>query len=164
MVVNEILIQPEPSTATQILGNLWMGSAPPIGLGVAQHFDHLVLCAKEYQLPPECFPGVEVIYAPMNDDGSPMTAEEMQIAIRAAGKVIRRLVDGRRVLSTCRQGRNRSGIIAALALCLGPPKLNPAKAVSKIRFARGPGAMVNKDFLWFLNEFCSRRGIRAPVL
>lgn len=141
-----------------------MGSAPPIGFGVAKYFDHLLLCAKEYQLPPECFPGVEVLYAPMNDDGSPMTAEEMQIAVRTAGKVIRRLMDGRRVLSTCRQGRNRSGIIAALALCLGPPKLPPPKAVSTIRLARGPGALVNKDFLWFLSKYCGRGQFKERVL
>lgn len=133
-----------------------MGNAPPIGLGVAQHFDHLVLCAMEYQLDPGLFPGVEVLHAPMNDDGSAMTPDEMRIAVRTAAKVINRLGAGRRVLVTCRAGRNRSGIVSALALCLGPPKFSPQKAVLQIRAARGPGAMVNQDFLWFLHKYCAR--------
>src|SRR5512135_379080 len=131
-----------------------MGSAPPIGYGVREHFDVLVLCAMEYQLPSECFPGVEVIHAPMNDDGTPMTRDEMEIAVRTAGKVIRHLCNKRRVLSTCRAGRNRSGIVSALALCLGPPKFSPQRAISRIKFARGPGAMVNPYFQDFLHRFC----------
>ena len=158
--MNDILLQSEPSTASHIYGNLWMGSAPPIGWGVAKHFDHLILSAIEYQLPNDCFPGVEVLNAPMNDNGSPMTISEMQIAVQTAGKVIRRLMDGRRVLVTCRQGRNRSGIITALSLCMGLPKMSPSQAINRIRQARGQGAMVNKYFVKFLHEFC----VRSKVL
>jgi protein-tyrosine phosphatase len=120
-----------------------------------EHFDHLVLCAMEYQLEPALFPGVNVIHAPMNDDGSPMTVDEMRIAVRTAGQVIRHLVSKERVLVTCMQGRNRSGIVTALALCLGPPKNSPSQAVARIRAARGPGAMRNQDFLWFLQKYCT---------
>jgi protein-tyrosine phosphatase len=148
-----LLLQAEPSTASRVLRNLWQGSAPPIGLGVAQHFDALVLCAKEYQLPPENFPGVNVLHAPMNDDGTPMTPEEMKIAVQTAGRVISLLVQGRRVLITCRQGRNRSGMISTLAMCLGPPKFTPEHAVMAVRAARGPGAMQNRYFLSFLKRY-----------
>jgi hypothetical protein len=158
---NQLLLQQEPATASKILGGLWMGSAPPIGLGVRQHFDCVVLCAMEYQLPPECFPGVEVIHAPMNDDGTPMTAEEMEIAVRTAGKVISRLVNKQRVLSTCRAGRNRSGIVCALALCMGPPKYTPQRAIARIQAARGPYAMRNSYFRNFLHQFCGPR-TQAP--
>jgi protein-tyrosine phosphatase len=131
-----------------------MGSAPPIGLGVAQHFQHLVLCAMEFQLPPELFPGVNVIYAPMNDDGkTPMSVEEMKIAVRTAKQVVDHLEHGDNVLVTCRQGRNRSGIVTALTLCMGPPQQTPQQAIARIRMARGYGAMRNRDFNSFLLRF-----------
>ena len=152
---NQLLIEAQPATASRILGNLWMGDAPPIGYGVKQYFDHLVLCAMEYQLDPALFPGVNVIHAPMNDDGSPMTVDEMKIAVRTAGQVIRHLKNKERVLVSCMQGRNRSGIVTALALCLGAKHM-PQQAVQRIRFARGPNAMKNRDFLWFLQKYCSR--------
>ncbi len=92
----------------------------------------------------------------MNDDGSPMTSNEMKIAICTAGKVINRLNAGGQVLVTCRQGRNRSGIVAALALCEGPHKFTYNLAVNRIRSARGPGALRNDYFLHFLQKFSNR--------
>jgi len=161
--VNQLLLQAAPATASRVLGNLWMGDAPPIGPGVAEHFDQLVLCAMEYQLNPAFFPGVDVVYAPMNDDGSPMTTDEMSIAVQTAGIVIRNLVQGRRVLVTCMQGRNRSGIVTALSMCMGPPQFLPSQAISRIRRARGPGAMQNTYFQRFLQKFYDYR-VKARAL
>jgi protein-tyrosine phosphatase len=157
-----IALESEPAIASQILKNLWMGNAPPIGWGVSGHFDDLVLCAKEYQLASECFPGVEVIHAPMNDDGTPMTSAERVIATKTAANVIRRLIGGRRVLVTCRAGRNRSGIVSALALCMGPYKYTPVQAVTTIRRARGQHAMVNPYFLEFLQQFHNQYFKQGP--
>jgi protein-tyrosine phosphatase len=139
--------------AFQVRDNLWIGSAPPIGTQVASKFDALVLAAMEYQCG-ECFPGVEVACAIMNDDGSPMTTEEKKEAVRTAGTVISWLSRGLRVLVTCRAGRNRSGLVVTLSLCKGPERMTPAQAIRAVRAVRGPGALSNADFVRFLYDYC----------
>lgn len=139
--------------ADKILDNLYMGSAPPTdSVDLSNDFDCLVLSAIEFQPPNHYYKGLDIHRALINDDGSPMTFQEMQYAIRASSYVIKRLNEGKRVLVTCWQGRNRSGIITALTLVFGYGK-NPQEAISMIRSARGPKAMGNDYFISFLNEF-----------
>jgi len=152
----QIVIFSRPATASRVSGNLWVGSAPPIGPGVSRSFDCLVLAAMEYQLDPCFFRGAEVLAAPLNDDGSPITRGEMATAVTAAGRVIARLKAGRRVLVTCHMGRNRSGLIAALALCMGPARKSSEEAIAAVRAARGPAALSNGYFTWFLRAYCDR--------
>lgn len=137
----------------QVRGNLWMGGAPPVGSIVSRHFDALALCAIEYQVP-NAFPGVETIAVPINDDGSPMTKQEMKSAVLAAGHVVSWLSAGKSVLVTCYAGLNRSGLVAAIALCKGPSPVRAAQAVRMIRDARGPNALRNDYFIKFLKEYC----------
>lgn len=76
----------------------------------------LVLCAAEWQPPERAFPGVGVLRCKLDDSGVPATEKEVCDA-RAAGKIVAYLVgEGRRVVVTCAQGRNRSGLVAALAV------------------------------------------------
>lgn len=146
-----------PSTASHVHGNLWMGGWPPPAWEVGRHFDCLVLCAREYQVP-ECFSGVQVALAVLDDDGSPMTREEQGEAVRAAGRVIRWLGQDLRVLVTCFAGLNRSGLVCSIALCRGPAGASPGQAVRAVRKARGPRAMSNPHFQRFLSAFCGPRG------
>ncbi len=157
-----LVIESGQSMASRIHDNLWMGNAPPVGDSVARHFQGLVLSAKEYQ-PVECFFGLEVMGVPLNDDGTPMTPKEKTLAVKAAGRVIRWLNDGKSVLVTCWAGRNRSGIIAALALCRGPAGLTPTAAVKMIRKARGDHAMRNEYFLRFLYGYCGSNSARSGI-
>jgi protein-tyrosine phosphatase len=154
--VNTLLLESTPAVAFRIHGNLWIGSAPPIGHTVAQHFDCLVLSAMEYPPHAGCFPRVETLSVSLNDDGSPMQKHEMAEAVRAAGKVISWLRARKRVLVTCHAGLNRSGVICALALCKGKG-MAPENAVNAIREARGPNALRNQYFLDFLSAYCSAR-------
>lgn len=154
--VDTLLLEAVPAVSFRVLGDLWIGSAPPIGHTVAQHFDCLVLSAVEYPPGPTCFPRVETLAVSLNDDGSPMRKQEAVEAVRAAGKVLAWLRGGKRVLVTCHAGLNRSGLICALVLCRGNG-MSPEKAVSTIREARGPNALRNQYFLDFLNAFCSVR-------
>ena len=109
-------------------GRLAQGSAPPIGVRLP--FDTVVLAAMEYQ--PD-LPGHDVLHAPL-DDGPPPTQDERALIRRSAHEVARRVRAGQRVLVTCWQGRNRSGVIAGLALVeLGVPG---AQAAAKIRRTR----------------------------
>lgn len=106
------------------------GSRPPVGVRLP--FDVIVLSAWEYQ--PE-MPGFEVLHVPLDDDPATPVSEEDRTRIQAtARRVARRIRAGRRVLVTCHQGRNRSGVIAGLALvALGVPG---AEAANRIRHLR----------------------------
>lgn len=106
-----------PIDADQIVPGLWQGSIPPLGDVLARHgFDVVVLCAVEWQFPSDMFKGVAVIHAPNNDDGSELTRNQLDTAIRAAKQVTSRIRDGQIVLSTCAVGMNRSGLVSALTL------------------------------------------------
>lgn len=101
--------------ATRIGPKLHQGSEPPQGSTLRRAgFDVVVLCAMEIQPPSSAFVGVEVLHYGI-DDG-PVTAELWSRAKRAARAVAHRIRKGKRVLVTCAQGRNRSGLVVALAL------------------------------------------------
>lgn len=103
--------------ADEVYPGLWQGSRPPEGpVLMGQGFAAVVLCAKEWQPQAKFFPGTEVIHAPNDDDFSRMpTREELQLAVTAARRVAQLLSAGQKVLVTCMQGRNRSGLVSALA-------------------------------------------------
>lgn len=109
---------------------LAQGSRPPVGVRLP--FEVIVLAAWEYQ--PE-MPGYEVMYVPLDDEFEEPVTREDRLRIRAAARAVaRRVRAGRRVLVTCHQGRNRSGVIAGLALVeLGVPR---NQAVRRIRALR----------------------------
>jgi len=120
--------------ANEITPRLFMGSVPPTGTEVAQSgFSLLVLCAlpSEYrhvyssklklQTNPQdirsLFPGVRVIVVSLDDNFITKPSKEEQLrAIQAASEVSKAVRAGQKVLVTCMQGRNRSGLVAALAL------------------------------------------------
>jgi protein-tyrosine phosphatase len=109
-------------------------------------FDMLVLCAMEYQLPAEGFPGVEVIYAPNDDDSEkPLTRDQLAIALRAARQAAGAIRQGKQVLVTCRMGWNRSGLVSALVLhfLTGVAGWKCIQAVKKAR----KNALGNPSFL-----------------
>lgn len=109
-------------------GLLAQGAAPPIGVELP--FDVVVLAAMEYQ--PD-LPGFTVLHVPLDDGPPPSHADRIRIR-GAARKVADYVRAGKRVLVTCWQGRNRSGVISGLALRdLGLPG---AQAAARIRRAR----------------------------
>lgn len=110
-------------------GLLAQGSKPPVG--VALPFDTIVLAAQEYQ--PD-MPGFEVIRVPLDDSGPPPTEQERALIYKTAPRIARRVRAGKRVLCTCWQGRNRSGVLAGLALVeLGVPGREAAQLIQRIR-------------------------------
>ena len=119
--------------AQEIHPGLWQGYWPPPGEWLARRgFSTLVLCAMEYQpphvVPPQIammagmraanpWPGIEVVYAPNDDDFDNKPSREIvKRAIKAARIVAARLAEDRKVLVTCWQGKNRSGLVSALGL------------------------------------------------
>ena len=162
--------------ATRIVPHLYQGAWPLAGDSLQKAgFKILVLCAREYQppheLPPEVeaaleglgamddlrqrwqdpFPGVVTIHAP-NDDNSrlPVERRDLAVALQAARKVSSAVKQRQNVLVTCWQGRNRSGLVSALALhmlmgCGG------AQAAEMVKRARR-GALTNSKFVELLDR------------
>jgi hypothetical protein len=126
-------------------GEIWQGNADS-ALRLHPSFDLLVLCAEEFQPDPRTFAAgsTAILYAP-NDDAKP-TPDQLRIAHAAADQVARTVMLGRRSLVTCLAGRNRSGLVSALALhmltgCGGRTAKN---VVRKNRL--GAAALTNRDF------------------
>ena len=127
-------------------GELWQGTYPPTGDALARlGFDVVVLAAEEYQPPAEKFEDVVVIHAP-NDDAPIQYGGDTALALRVSDKVARALHDGKKVLSTCAAGLNRSGLVSAFALLRVRPELSGKHVIEMIREARGPWACSNADF------------------
>jgi protein-tyrosine phosphatase len=119
-------------------------------------FQVLVLCAKELQPSASAYPGILVLHAPNDDrhvEHEPPTHQEIEIALRASCEVRRLLSLGKRVLVTCAQGRNRSGLVSGLVLVTNG--LSADEAVSLIRSKRR-NALSNTHFVR-----CLQRAERA---
>jgi hypothetical protein len=131
---------------------LYQGSYPKqVYAPAAVGFNVVVLCAEELQ--DGEFPGVPItMKVPLNDDGSPMRSDEWQRALVAGAQVAELVRRGARVLTTCAAGRNRSGLVNAIALYHLYPELSGAEIVRRIQVAR-PNALTNRYFagvLWRL--------------
>lgn len=141
--------------ATQIAPKLYQGSAPPPGNELrSRGFDVLVLCAEEIQPDAVHFPGVTVIYAPM-DDGFYVPEH---VAHPAAMKVARALRAGKRVLVTCAMGLNRSGLVTGLALWYAA-HWSGETCVARIQSNRR-GALFNNTFASYLKRLPARTTTR----
>ncbi len=148
--------------AAQVAGGLWIGSHPPYhghrcedhdrdyGADLGRYFDSVALCATGFQPPAEVYPGAEVIHAPFDDSLNP-TPEEIKQARSCARKVCKIIRSGRSCLVTCMAGRNRSGLVSALALAEASG-VHPGVAGEIVRKARGPLALTNHKFRELLNR------------
>lgn len=153
--------------AARVGPKLWIGSHPPVpghrcsthtteerarSVDLAKHgFDFLVLCAIEYQPAADAFPGVEVHHAPFDDDAAGLSEWQWQTAVEAAARTVDANRRGRRCLVTCFEGRNRSGLVTALALA-GLSGCTPGQACDLIRERRGPAALSNPAFRGLLQR------------
>jgi len=150
--------------ASRVAPGLWMGGAPAAGKLLA--FDRVFLCAWELpydELGPYPFgPRARVVRVPLDDSGRPPSAGEVRLAF-AASRAVARIyrTGGFRILVTCAQGRNRSGLVVALALLeLGA---SPKDAIGAVRQARGPHALSNAWFVKLIHEAAGRRFLRFPI-
>ena len=139
--------------ANRIAPKLYLGAVTAAHLAEARHFPVVVLCAQERQ-PPEVQPqaGIEVICCPIDDCA--ITPAIAQAAHNAALHVAARLRAGVRCLVTCQAGRNRSGLVAGLALRLngvdGPTAVQWIQERRRTPFGNGLG---NSSFADFVRTF-----------
>lgn len=142
--------------ATRLHRGLYMGSAPTTGNIVrALGFDVLVLCAEEYQLRSRNFPGVLVLHAPLDDDPTGVTPRDADTMFAAGREVAKHMSQGRKVLVTCMAGRNRSGVVSALALYFltGAPGVQIVRHIRRTRVGIDGGAsLTNPRFVELLRQ------------
>lgn len=138
--------------ASNIAPRLWIGARPPLDRSYPG-VDLIVLCAAEYQ--PRSFPHYDkaLLNCPIPDDAL-SKAEQSRVLI-AAQAVARELKDGGRVLVTCQQGKNRSALVACLALAQ-ITKATPEQLVDLVRKKRHPNALYNPHFREYLAAFRRR--------
>ena len=137
--------------ASPITRYLSVGGAPEPGFYGAR-FDVVVLVSKEYQPRTGDIQGVVVRRYPFDDSLTP-TRGDLRTAWEAATTVANDVMRGRRVLVTCSMGRNRSALVAALALHMvtGMSGERAMKEVQARRVDRlGVRALSNPAFRGFL--------------
>lgn len=130
---------------TRIAPHLYQGSRPAIGASVRRcGFDVLVLTAKEWQPPDSAYPGVSVLRVPLVDQNLPLTEQAWLAALGMSRRVALELADGKRVLTTCHAGLNRSGLVNVITL----HRLTGISGKKLVRYLRAtrPGALSNTHF------------------
>jgi hypothetical protein len=138
----------------EIVDGLYIGGAPVDNDAIDKQFDGLVLAAREFQdvFPVHKYPGTYVVHAPLDD--ARLSREDKVKALAAGLKVYELREAGKKVLSTCAKGVNRSALIAAISLIL--EGRTAKEAISLIRKKRKPvsGALplFNPHFVKFLYE------------
>ncbi len=97
-------------------GSLWQGGADDVTSSAG--YDVIILCADEFQPARHIIAtkDMEVVHAPNDDSEKPLTREQLTTAIAASRVAASRFRDGKKVLISCMQGRNRSGLVTALTL------------------------------------------------
>lgn len=131
--------------------DLWIGSLPPAGTFLRRAgFEALVLCAEEYQPEASQFHGLEVRHAPFSDDQERGLDEaQLRTALSAAEWTAGELLKRKRCLVTCHAGRNRSGLVCALALSRATG-ISTTAAADRVKHARR-GSLTNTFFVDLLN-------------
>ena len=142
--------------AQRIAPKLWVGSAPDEA--ACAGFDVVVLCALEYQ--PKGLPVKYVIHASIDDNFEP-TTQDLHTADTVASLVNMHRGVGRRVLVTCMEGRNRSAMVAALALVKQglPGHVAVAEVRRKRKHPEGKSILFNPAFVRFI-EFVGKQTVR----
>ena len=131
--------------ASPIVPGLWQGSAPTSVADLRQHgIDLLVLCAVEIQPSDAALRGISFMRVPLTDDGR-MPDAEWDLAFESGCVVAQLVREGHQVLVTCAMGRNRSGLVSAIALHVltGKPGSTCVDWVQR----RRPNALTNPAFV-----------------
>lgn len=139
--------------AHKLADRLYQGGYPPAGTSLHEAgIDVLVLCAMEWQDPDgTAYPGLTVIRAGGDDDTRlHRVMPYVGLWQHAARLVVRHLKDGKTVLVTCMQGRNRSGMVSAHVL----RELTGASGADIVKHiqARRPGALFNPTFVSYIED------------
>jgi hypothetical protein len=138
--------------ANNIVRRLWIGGEPPMDRHLPG-FDVLTLCAEEIQPRVVAFRG-NILRVPLPD--AKLDGSETSRAVIGARHVARHLSGGKRVLVTCAMGRNRSALVAGLALGM-VTKMSGPQIAELIRQRRHPDCLSNPHFVTLLRQLLPGR-------
>lgn len=96
---------------------------------------------------------------PFSDDIQPPSPSELRTIEAAAEDVVRAVRLGEAVGVFCREGRNRSGIVVALAL-MGLDGMSAEEAIGLVRYKRNDEAVGRRALT---NEFFTKALLRGEV-
>jgi protein-tyrosine phosphatase len=141
-----------------IPGRLAQGGYPGAHPGLFQAFDVVVYMAEEAQPKIKCPPGKLALYGPMDDDiYRPVPREIGRQLHMLAQQCAQHASYNKRVLITCMQGKNRSGLVMGLTLLKLYPGWTPEQAITIIRrnrkLAGGDIALSNTMFEQYLRAY-----------
>jgi protein-tyrosine phosphatase len=143
-----------PNNRDQIDEFIWQGREPESVLNpvLVGKVGLLVLCYREGQANWERFRNrsFRVHEAPMTDDQKTILSEDIPTALLAAQTVADAARNNISTLVTCSQGRNRSGLVVALAL-RELHGWSGSECVAKVRERRA-GALFNAGFVRYIEE------------
>lgn len=138
-------------------GQLFIGGALPDVSDVFDRFDHVVFAASERQPAKiEPSPGAGAFSRCLLDDADPALPGQIDRAYRCASHVASLVASGKKVLVTCFAGRNRSGLIVALAMSILFPWMRGASIIEHIQTVR-PNALSNESFVRAILKISARR-------
>lgn len=136
-------------------GKLAQGAYPGAHPGLFQAFDVIVYVAKEGQPKIHTPPGKLALYCPMEDDIYRPVPPAVGAALHKTADVCAKQAGwGKKVLITCMQGKNRSGLLMGLTILKMFPSYTPEQAITLIRRRRKLGggdiALANTMFAQYL--------------
>lgn len=135
-------------------GKLAQGSYPEPPVAAFGPFDTVVFAAEELQPRLTALPrSKRAILMPMDDDPYRPIPQALQKKILSLGELLAKEIEsGRRVMTTCAMGANRSGIISgATLLALGYPGGEAVRIIRERRkLGGGDKALFNPIFRAFV--------------
>jgi hypothetical protein len=140
---------------------LYQGGIEDVGRATPEAIDMIVLCAEEIQgmledgSPDPFLAPFTVVRAPNDDSGVKPSKTQIRVAIAAGAAVADAFTKGKRVLVSCAQGRNRSGLVNAIALhkILGCSGREARKRIQALR----PRSLQNRAFNVFIDAIPARK-------
>lgn len=123
-----------------IKNSLAQGGYPGEHPGIFQAFDVVVYTAEEAQARNfKAPPGKAILRGPIDDDDYRPLPPQVGVAFDSlATQCARYAQQGGKILITCWQGRNRSGLLMALTLLKLYPSWTPQQAITLIKRNRKP--------------------------
>lgn len=136
-----------------IITGLAQGNFPGDTKTAFADFDVVMLCAEEHQPRWKVPAGKFAFKIPLDDDPyQPVPLDVGQVIVQQSIAAGTYHMAGHPLLTTCHQGRNRSGICTAIIL-MHFYKMKPQEAIDLIRSRRNNDCIGNPMFEQFLHNF-----------
>lgn len=148
-----------PLDASNVFPRIWIGGYPPIDRRLS-FFSMVVLCAREYQPDRVSWDGI-VVRARL-DDVPMIDRADLRDAVGAARLVVDEVRRGGKVLVTCAAGRNRSALVAGMAMLQLSPRMPAEDVMAEIRSRRHPHCLSNPSFVAMLRRIRSPESVPPP--